>query len=341
MDYTFAQVARSLALAQGDIANAKLRAAASYGTRSRAYEYLTKAEAISTGSISGDGLPVAFGGFAGFVSAIRATSIIGRLEEALPASFQRTLPYTPLLAEGSTASAGWTAELQLKNVTGDTFVATRMVPKKCSGTIVITDEFGKQVGDAANAWITRNLSRAVTTKLNTTFASDEPASDASPGGIFQGITALPSSGDAADDLFALLDSFPGNLDTSAIICTPSVAARLAVDWSTVGVAGGFASGVVVVTSSDLSAGFMGIADLSGIELWMGPVEPSATGESIITIETDSGSQGLPLWQSNLLALRAEQFCAWQRLRDDAVRWIADASGVRKADAPKVKARAAA
>lgn len=160
----------------------------------------------------------------------------------------------------------------------------------------------------------------------------DPLNDGSgiaPASLTNGATAIAASADFANDLADLLDAFPGNLAGSYFVTTPRVGAGLSgvPSGRDVGARGGELAGIPVLTSPGAPDGMLTLVDPSSVMTAWDELTEIQTSEAGTVEMLDSGfvqdpSSGtgallVPLWQSNLRAIRSLTRAAWKPARPAA------------------------
>lgn len=180
----------------------------------------------------------------------------------------------------------------------------------------------------------RDIGRA--TAEATDFALLDDTNDGSgeePQSITYGAPSSAATGDAGADFAELIESFAGDLMTSALVMHPLTAAQLALTGNTafegLGVKGGEALGLPCLTSRsvphDSSGAMIALVDGAGIAVSEDPPEISFDDEALIelsTVPTDTINVGvskiISLFQEDAVAFRFIRRIVWKKMRANAV-----------------------
>jgi hypothetical protein len=179
----------------------------------------------------------------------------------------------------------------------------------------------------------QELAAAIAAFLDQVFVDPAVApTAANPGSVTNAITPLAPSGTtsaaAAADVDKLIGQFltqnPGTSST-VLLMTPSVASMLvsATKVQTLTINGGSYAGVPVVTSGHVGARIV-MLDASAILYADAGVEIDMSRHATIALNDAPDNPVVaatvltPLWQNNLVGLRAERVVNWKRSRTSAV-----------------------
>lgn len=302
----------------------------------------TTTEAVWAGNLILD----AGAAFADFVEYLRPRSLLGQISDRL-----RRLPFdTPVLIQGSGATAKWVKEGNAKPLTEWTYTRTKLAPLKVATIAAATKETLMRASTAADALLRDELARAVGAAIDTTFISDDTAvTDESPAGILNSVTPLTLSGgttvaDIRCDVATYLTAFAENnlsLAGAFWIMPERVAIALSLIANEVGAAafpgitpngGTFAGLPVFVTGYAATTSFGStVALVKGDEIFLGDeggIQVSMSDQASLLMDanptmnstTPTPAQLVSMWQTNSVAFRVERFLNWQRRRAEAVVW---------------------
>jgi HK97 family phage major capsid protein/HK97 family phage prohead protease len=284
-----------------------------------------------------------------FIEFLRPRTIIGRIPGL------RRVPFNIRVTGQSTgAVANWVGQGKPKPVTSFSTSATTLLYTKIAAIAVITQELARFSDPSAEALVRDELARAVIERMDIDFIDPAQAAVAnvSPASITNGVTPLSPSGTTADaartDLTNLLSTFvENNLDPSnlVLIMPNSLALALSLMVNSLGqpsfpgltMTGGTLLGIPVVASQYAAnasgSGNLVIAlDSSSIFLADdGQVTLDASGEASIQMSdaptndaaTGTGQSLVSMYQTNAIAIRAERFINWAKVRTTAVQFIDD------------------
>jgi len=284
-----------------------------------------------------------------FLEYLRPQTIIGRIPGL------RRVPFNVRIVGQTTgAVANWVGQGKPKPVTSFGTSATTLLFTKIAAIAVITEELARFSSPSAETLVRDELARAVIERMDIDFIDPAQAAVAnvSPASITNGVTPLTPSGttEAAvrADIITLLAQFmENNVDVSGLVLvmppTVAMATSLMVNslgqpsFPGMGMSGGNLLGIPVVTSNyaanqsgsgnlviALNARDIALADdgqvtldssrEASIEMSDAPTNTSATGV---------GASLVSMYQTNSVAIRAERYINWAKLRTTAVSFIDD------------------
>lgn len=203
-----------------------------------------------------------------------------------------------LTASGFTADA--VAESALKVVRRPSFGLGDVEPHKTVAMIVLTKEFVMAGGDEALDLLDRELSKAITTAINS--AIFDRFNDSN-------VLSLPTSGDLLEDMRLGMRSAGPSAGYLALV-PPGICADLALRpeaGPTFTVSGGeFRPGLHIVTA-DNATGIM-VIPASRLGVYDGGLELRPSGEASVEMSDDPQGAGelVSLWQSGSAGLLAER-----------------------------------
>ncbi|WP_167525681.1 phage major capsid protein [Cupriavidus oxalaticus] len=273
-----------------------------------------------------------------FVELLRPATIIGRIQGFRRVPFNVRIP-----RQTAGASVGWVGEGAVKPVSRLSFDSITMPFSKMAGIIAITEELARFSSPSAEELVRRDLVATISQFMNIEFIDPSVAPDSttnSPGSITYGAQELASSGSdmsaVSADLAAMLSAivsngFPleglcwvgnsrtkislMNLRTSQdVYAYPSLALNGSllgfpfIDSASVPLN---ASTPATTTLSLIAPGEILLAD-------EGQTVLDASREAALSLSDDGATPLVSLWQSNLVAIRAERYVHWLRRRDGAV-----------------------
>lgn len=289
-----------------------------------------------------------------FVEFLRPMTIIGKFGTANIPSLRR-LPFNIRIPRQTTGGTGyWVGEGAPKPLTKFHFDDVTLPYTKVAAIAVITRELARFSTPSAETIVRDQLARACVERIDTDFVDPAKAvsSGVNPASITNGLTALSSAGTSADnartDIQNLLESFIlANLDpTSLVIIMPStLALALSIMVNSLGqrefpdltMRGGTLLGIPVITSQyaasaatfgnmviAVNANDVGLADDGQVDV---DISSEASLE-MLDNPTNSAATPTPttmvsMFQTNSLALRAERFINWVKLRSTAVVFMDD------------------
>jgi HK97 family phage major capsid protein/HK97 family phage prohead protease len=284
-----------------------------------------------------------------FLEYLRPQTVVGRIPNL------RRVPFNVRITGQTTgAVANWVGQGKAKPVTSFGTSATTLLWTKIAAIAVITEELARFSSPSAETLVRDELARAVVERMDVDFL--DPAQSAvanvSPASITNGLTALTSAGTSEanirTDITTLLAQFmENNVDVSGLVLvmpnTLAMAASLMVNslgqpsFPGIGMNGGTLLGIPVVASQyagnqsgygnlvvALNARDIALADDGQVSL------DSSREASIEMSDAPSGASGtstgaslVSMYQTNSIAIRAERFINWAKLRTNAVVYMDD------------------
>jgi HK97 family phage major capsid protein/HK97 family phage prohead protease len=287
-----------------------------------------------------------------FLAWLRPQTIIGQFGTGgIPPL--KAAPFNIGIAGQTSGGAGyWVGQGKGKPLTKFDFDRVTLGFSKVAGISVITEELARFSSPSAEQLIRDALRDALKARLDIDFVDPAKAevANVSPASITNGVTPITSGGatadDIRDDLAALIAAFiTTNQDVAdlVLIMPNTVALALSLmrnslggrEFDGVSVRGGTLEGIPVIASQyartaaagnmliALNASLIGLADDDEVTVEASretSLEMSDTpaGDS----DTPTGSTSLvSMWQTNSIALRAERFINWKKLRSGVVQYI--------------------
>jgi HK97 family phage major capsid protein len=284
-----------------------------------------------------------------FVEYLRPRTIVGRIPGLTQVPFN--IRYT---GQSTGAVANWVGQGKGKPVTSFSTFADTLLRTKIAAIAVITEELALDSSPSAEALVRNELARAVIERMDIDFIDPAQAASAgvNPASITNGLTALTPSGtsesNARTDLTNLLSTFvENNVDpTNLVLVMPnSIALALSLMVNSLGQpsfpgitpAGGTLLGIPVVASQYAAnasgAGNLVIA-INAPDIFLaddGQVRMDASREaSIEMLDAPTMDANVPtaasvvsMYQTNCIAVRAERYINWKKVRSSAVVYIDD------------------
>lgn len=284
-----------------------------------------------------------------FIEYLRPMTIVGRIPGL------RRVPFNVRITGQSTGSvANWVGQGKPKPVTSFGTTATTLLYTKIAAIAVITEELARFSSPSAEMLVRDELARAVIERMDIDFIDPAQAAVAnvSPASITNGVTPLSPSGtnEAAvrADIITLLAQFmENNVDVSGLVLvmpnTLAMATAMMVNslgqpsFPGMGMNGGTLLGIPVVASmyagNQSGAGNLVIA-LNARDIALaddGEVAIDSSREASIQMSdaptndasTGTGQSLVSMYQTNSIAIRAERFINWAKLRTTAVVFMDD------------------
>lgn len=295
---------------------------------------------------------VEYQNFAGdFVEYLRPRTIVGQFGLNGVPSLRR-IPFNVRIAgQTSGGSASWVGEGAPKPLTNFDFNAVELRWAKIAAIAVLTNELIRFSDPSAERLVRDALADAVIERADIDFVDPAKAAVAnvSPASITNGIAAIPSSGNTADDVRADVQALwapfiaARNAPRNAVyIMDSTTALALSLMQNPLGQAefdglsldGGKFMKVPVIVSdyltNDSDGGMVILANAS--DIWLaddGQVTIDASQEASLQMldnPTNNSATGtattmVSMFQTNSTAFRAERFINWQRRRASAVSYL--------------------
>lgn len=348
----FARLAKCKALSRLNNVPAYEVAASVYGHGTEIEHVLKAAVAAGTTSNATWAAPLVGSEtnlFADFIEYLRPQTILGKFGAASVPSLRRVPFRTRLIGQTSGGSGYWVGEGAAKPVTKFDFNDTTLEPLKVANIAVITMELLRDSSPSAEAIIRDQLAAALRERLDTDFIDPTKTASAgvSPASITNGVSAITSTGNTADDvrcdIKSLFETFiaANNAPTSGVFIMSSVTAlALSLMMNALGQAefpgitmnGGVLFGLPVIVSeyvptvtagsyvflvnaSDVYIGDEGgisvdMSDQASLQMLDNPTN-NPTGSTVAT-------SMVSLWQTNSVGFRAERTINWAKRRASAV-----------------------
>lgn len=297
---------------------------------------------------------VQYQNFAGdFVEFLRPRTIIGQFGTGnIPAL--RKIPFNVRIkGQNGGASAGWVGEGAPKPLTQASFNDVELRWAKIAAISVLTEELIRFSDPSAEALVRDELARAVIERMDIDFIDPAKAAvnNVSPASITNGVTAIQSSGNDAEDIRCDLQKLwapfiaARNPPRSAVYIMDSTTALALsmmqnplgqLEFPGITINGGTFNGVPVIVSdyipSDSSGGMVILVNAS--DIWLaddGQVTLDASREASLQMldnPTNNSASGtatsmVSMFQTNSVALRAERYINWAKRRPSGVSVLTD------------------
>ena len=289
-----------------------------------------------------------------FLEWFQPQTILGKFGQGGVPDLMR-VPFNVGIAGQTSGGEGyWVGEGKAKPLMNFTFDRTPLGFSKVAAISAISEELVRFSSPSAETLIRNALRNALVARLDKDFVDPAKAlvANVSPASITNGVTPLTSSGSTADDIRAdikaLLGAFvSSNQDVTnvVLITTPAVGLSLALLRNALGQpefpgssrTGGTLEGLPLIVSQHAHTAATGdmliAANADAIALADdGQVTVDASREASLEMsDAPVGASGVPtgstslvsMWQTNSLALRAERFINWKKLRTGAVVYMED------------------
>lgn len=276
-----------------------------------------------------------------FIALLRPATIVGKIQNLRRVPFNTSVP---------TQTAGgaykWVGEGKPKPVTLLAFGTASLLMYKIAGIIVFTEELARSSSPDAEAVFRNDMISGIAQFMDQQFIDPAVAAVAglNPASITNGVTGTASSGDPVKDIGVLLGKFTAaNIPIGAVtlIMSSTNAVMLSLRNNAMGspqfpgisVAGGTIAGINVIVSEAAGTNIIALVPPYILFADDGGVTIDASREASVQL-SDAPDDPVAattvltsLWQENLVGLRAERFCAWNRTKLAAVQMITGAAFV--------------
>jgi HK97 family phage major capsid protein len=263
---------------------------------------------------------------AGFVPLVKAASVLGKLPLSVA-------PFNIKISRQTAGSStAWVGEGIGKPTSKLAFGNVTLPWSKAVSFIVITKELLRLTEPGSVEQLQTTLRDEMVVFVDKEFLSSTAAvANVRPAGILNGITPVTATADLAADLKTLVNTFfAARPYPSApyFICSPAVASKIAAldIGREVTVNGGTLLGLPVVTTPAAAANAI-VVDAPGIFVANAGIDLDVSEEALL--QTDSAPDSpataatvfISLFQTNQIAIRAEQFVHWVVVASNAVQFV--------------------
>jgi HK97 family phage major capsid protein len=273
-----------------------------------------------------------------FLELLRPATVLGRIPGL------RRVPFNISIASQTAGGTyQWVGQGAPKPVGKLAFSAVTLGITKCAGIIVITEELARTSSPSAEATIRADMIAGIAQFLDLEFTdpAKAPVANISPGSITNGVTPITSTGttpaNARADLQALVAAInAAGISTATVVILMSEANAMALGFSlnplgqplfpNIGMSGGTALGMTIVTSNALGAHIIALDPNSILLADEGGVTIDASREASVQMDSapDNPASATTVltsfWQNNLIGLRAERFINWKKARTGSVQF---------------------
>jgi HK97 family phage major capsid protein/HK97 family phage prohead protease len=281
-----------------------------------------------------------------FIALLYPMTITGQLTSL------RRVPFNIRMAKtASGTSVGWVGQGKPKPVSAMDFDTVTLSWAKIAGIVVLTEELVRFSSPSAEAIVRDDMLKAIAAFKDAQFIDPSviAVSGTNPAAVTNGITPIVSTGGTiaaiTNDVNAAMLGFANaNLDprSAAWVMRPRTAQYLAtlrtsqdiMAFPGITMMGGTFQGLPVVVSNSMpfdtgTSTYIALLDAAEI-LYAddGAVRLDASNQASLQMDSapiEGAATMVSLWQHNMIGLRAELFCNWQRRRDAAVQLISDVS----------------
>ncbi len=327
-----------------------------YGENSLAYGTVQKANEVAPGAtVSGnwaaDLVSTEGAAVAAFLEFLRPQTIVGKFgSDGIPA-LTRLDFYTPYVTQTGGGEAYWVGEGKPKPLTSFDFDRSTLTPLKIANICVLTEENIKFSTPNSDMIVRDQLSKAIIAGIDIAFVDPANAGSATvkPASITNGADAIAAegTGDADDvrkDIKSLISKFAvayNNTGNGVIIMSQTNAIGLAMLTNALGQQefpgmtrnGGILFGYPVIVSQAIGSVVV-MVDASQIFLGDdGGIDVAISREASLEMKSvplqdgmapGTGAALVSMFQSNMVAIRAERMINWKRARLTAVAYLTGA-----------------
>jgi HK97 family phage major capsid protein/HK97 family phage prohead protease len=278
-----------------------------------------------------------------FIEFLRPMSVLDRMEGVRRVQFN--VKYSRM-STGQTGS--WVGENLPIPLTSGAFDPVTLGKTKVGGISVLTREQMLFSNINAETAIAGDLAAAIVQAADSKFLSaDAAAAGVSPAGLLNGVSAISSAGDTAEnvrtDLVNLFEPMSAaNISRSTVtyVTTENIHFALGNMQSTLGVMyfptvlDGTLSGRPILASNSAGGGDLIAISAPNILVALGGVEISMSDQaslemldgSLVQDGTDgTGASLWSTWQNEAVAIKVTRFANWAKARAAAVQYIGDAT----------------
>ena len=263
-----------------------------------------------------------------FIDLLRNASVFSKL------SGYRNVPFNSKISGQLTGGAAqWVAEGAKKPLTNPTFGEVKIGEHKLAAITVYTQELMRRADPAIDRLVRDDLIAAASTLIDTTFLGAQAETTATPMGILNGVTAVPSTGVTAAayeaDILKLMETFvAANLstDNSYILMSETRAMQMALlrdplgntYFNGMGLTGSRSLlGIPVITSQAIGDKIIMLKMSEILVAQDGGIDVAYSDQATLV----DGATTINLWQENKFAVRVEKFITWAKRRPIAAAFI--------------------
>jgi HK97 family phage major capsid protein len=266
---------------------------------------------------------------AAFIGVVAEQSVIGSLVGMQERQFNLRM------TNRTNGSRGfWVGESNPIPLSKPTLEGSILLPLKVAAIVVSTKEAVTAMSPVVEAGLQSDLQTGCVGAIDAAFLDPSNAGipNVAPAAITHGAPSVASTGDAVDDLKALIALYKGNLKAAYFVTDPETATALAMVRTTggafvlpeAGPRGGSILGIPLLTSiespRDSSGGQIALIDPTGIAYAIDDIQLDlAKDASLVMSDTPtSPAQEVSLFQTNSVAWRVIVHAAWENQRAGGV-----------------------
>ena len=276
-----------------------------------------------------------------FIELLRPATVLGRIDGLRRVPFNVKIP-----AQASGSSVNWVGEGAPKPVSSLAFNTITLGHAKAAGIVALTDELVRMSNPSAEALVRQDLIDAMAEFSDKQFLDPAIAENAgvSPASVTNGVKPIAASGTSADALrvdvrsaFAGFIAANQGVAGAVWVFSPQLALSISMmqnalgqpDFPGINLEGGTFFGLPVILSENVPNGQMTLIKPSEI-LFADDGETliDASREASLQLDDAPGTGAQPMvsmFQSNMVAIRAERYMNWKKRRNEAVQIITGAA----------------
>lgn len=325
-----------------------------YGENSQAFGIVSKANEVAPGTtLSGnwaaDLVSLEGGAVADFLEFLRPQTIVGKFGVGNVPALRRLDFYVPYVLQTGGGSAYWVGEGKPKPLTNFDFDRSTLTPTKIANICVLTEENIKFSSPNSDMIVRDQLAEAIAAGIDIAFVDPANAGSAGvkPAAITNGADSIAAegTGDADDirkDIKSMISKFvvASNMaGTGVIIMSQTNAVGLAMLVNALGQPefpgvtkdGGVLFGYPLVVSQAIGnvivmvdASQIYLGDDGGVDVAISreaSLEMKSSGLTMDGTAPGTGAALVSMFQSNMVAIRAERMISWKRARATAVTYL--------------------
>jgi hypothetical protein len=318
----FSRYALGLILAKGKRLDAAEIARQKWPDSAKAYLTLEK-NAVEGGGLAAGSWGSTLGYYGLFLELVQVLMGVSVLRKLV--SLFRQVPFRLSIArETANATAAWIPEMGFKGLSPLAYDSIDPLEayKACVLT-VISQELAKFSTPSIEAQIRKSLAASIAQFVDAQFLNPAiaPIAGTCPGAITNGATAVVSTGAGSaaiqtdvNDMISALTAW----GEPRFITDPPTACHIAGSSTTlfpdVKYNGGFLAGVPLITSTNVPAGLIVLLDCNEVLYAESEISLDVAQDASLLMD-DGGSPAraeiVSMWQSNMVALKAEQYLCWK------------------------------
>lgn len=269
-----------------------------------------------------------------FLPLLRAATILGKITGLKNVPFNVKIP-----SQTGTGTVNWVGQGLPKPVSAMAFASETLDFAKVAGIVVLTQELVRFSNPKAEAIVRDAMVKDIAAFLDVQFTNPAVAAVANlnPASITNGAPTAAATVSPLADILGLINHFITNglpIDGLTFIMSPANAFALAFRTNTdgsaefpgIGLNGGSWRGVNFIVSS--AVGALVIALLPSYILYAddGGVTLDASTEASIQMDSApvdpvATTVMVSMFQSNMVAIRAERYATWKRINTNAVKYL--------------------